>query len=71
MGLCETCGTICPFYIEHVECDNYKPKTNEDWFCQLSTEEKAEWLYYHSGAMSSKGDWEDWLKEKHREEKTK
>ena len=24
-----------------------KPKTNEEWFCQLPTEEKARWLYDH------------------------
>ena len=26
---------------------NSKPMTNEEWFCQLSTEEKAKWLYDH------------------------
>ena len=24
-----------------------EPQTNEDWFCQLPTEEKARWLYDH------------------------
>ena len=29
MNLCKTCGTICPFDDEHLECDNYTPLTNE------------------------------------------
>ena len=71
MNLCKTCGTICPFYIEHVECDNYKPKTNEDWFCHLPTEEKAKWLEnkmtwaaQEQGTFTAKG-WEMWLKQPH------
>ena len=39
--VCKTCGTICPFDDEHEECDAYSPMTNENWFCQLPTEEKA------------------------------
>ncbi len=41
MNLCKTCGTICPFDDERTECDAYAPMTNEQWFCSLSTEEKA------------------------------
>lgn len=76
MSPCKTCGTICQFYIEDVECDNYKPKTNEDWFCQLSTEEKAKALetiirnvlvqrppMCHD--ICNREFWETWLKEKH------
>jgi hypothetical protein len=29
------------------ECRYFQPITNEEWFCQLSTEEKAKWLYDH------------------------
>ena len=51
--------------------------TNEEWFCQLSTEEKAKWLSHNSKFMYGCGrmettpkimyeeDWEWWLKEKH------
>lgn len=44
MNLCKTCGTICPFDDERTECDAYAPMTNEQWFCSLSTEEKATFL---------------------------
>ena len=47
MGLCKTCGTICPFDDERTECDAYAPMTNENWFISLPTEEKARWLYDH------------------------
>ena len=63
LGKCPHFKRCCPAVWD--KYGKIKPKTNEEWFCGLSTEEKAEWLYYHSGAMSSKGDWEDWLKEKH------
>jgi hypothetical protein len=50
--------------------------TNEDWFCSLSTEEKAKWIATQCGnaVMESTYDvsklrkkmyWLDWLKEKH------
>ncbi len=51
--------------------------TNEQWFCSLSTEEKAKWLSKQSQFMYNCGekqtipktmyeeDWEWWLKEKH------
>ena len=47
MNLCKTCGTICPFDDERTECDAYAPMTNENWFCNMYTEAKAEWLADH------------------------
>ena len=47
MNLCKTCGTICPFDDERTECDAYAPMTNENWFCSMHTEAKAEWLADH------------------------
>lgn len=44
MNLCKTCGTICPFDDEHEECEEYSPRTNEQWFCWLPTSEKAKVL---------------------------
>ena len=53
--------------------------TNEEWFCQLSTTEKAKFLANESEYMYECGerqstpktmyeeDWEYWLKEKHHE----
>ena len=50
-----------------------EPLTNEEWFCSLSTEEKAKWLEdkmtwaaQEQGTFTSKG-WIRWLKEKHEE----
>lgn len=43
-NLCETCGTICPFDDEHLECDNYTPLTNEGWLRTATTEQLAEWI---------------------------
>ena len=47
--------------------------TNEDWFCGLSTEEKAKWLEekmtwaaQEQGTFTAKG-WEKWLKQPHKE----
>ena len=65
-------------------CDGYgyikvEQMTNEEWFCGLSTEEKAKWLSRNSKFMYGCGrmettpkimyeeDWEWWLKEKHDE----
>ena len=42
-----------------------KEQTNEEWFCQLSTEEKAKWLYYQSNG-ETKEDWLRWLKQLHK-----
>ena len=73
MGLCETCGTICPFDDERTECDAYAPMTNENWFISLPTEEKAKWLEnkmtwaaQEQGTFTAKG-WELWLKQPHTE----
>ena len=48
-------------------------QTNEEWFCQLPTEEKAKWLEnkmtwaaQEQGTFTAKG-WEKWLKEIHKE----
>ena len=47
------------------------PMTNEEWFCGLSTEEKAKWLEnkmtwaaQEQGTFTAKG-WEKWLKQPH------
>lgn len=42
------------------------PITNEEWFCGLSTEEKAEWIIY-KGNLSTKWGWVEWLKSEHKE----
>lgn len=47
--------------------------TNEQWFCRLSTKEKAKFLeaqQKHGGTIASRSDvdWEVWLKEKHNAE---
>ena len=49
-----------------------EPLTNEEWFCQLSTKEKAKFLaaqQLHGGTIASRSDvdWEVWLEEKHNE----
>ena len=53
--------------------NNEEPHTNEEWFCQLPTEEKAEWLEnkmtwaaQEQGTFTAKG-WEWWLKQPHTE----
>ena len=58
------------------EMKNPKPMTNEEWFCGLSTEEKARFFdkicYSAWGDINSRfrdmadyTDWIEWLKEKH------
>lgn len=55
---------------------NSKPMTNEEWFCTLSTEEKAKWItenitvYADDWVKSDEkllnpATWVEWLKEKH------
>lgn len=39
-------------------------ETNEEWFCQLSTKEKAQWLADKQGKHKAIA-WEEWLKEPH------
>lgn len=48
-------------------------QTNEEWFCGLSTEEKARWLEnkmtwaaQEQGTFTAKG-WAKWLKQPHKE----
>ena len=80
MTKCPKCKfyNICKGRInETVEnCVRYKSteQTNEEWFCQLSTEEKAEWLEnkmtwaaQEQGTFTAKG-WETWLKQPHTNE---
>ena len=68
-------------YTERIECPachgtKETEPTNEDWFCSLSTKEKAEWINnkmleaYHDGRNGwtprfSKIKTEKWLREKH------
>ena len=45
---CDGTGEYEPFDAD-IELDKLdsEPQTNEEWFCQLPTEEKARWLYDH------------------------
>ena len=52
--------------------DLYKPPTNEEWFCSLSTEEKANFLSYDTAITNDltstkrrKQAWVEWLKAVH------
>jgi hypothetical protein len=61
------------------ECDKCNgtgevEQTNEEWFCQLPTEEKAKWLEekmtwaaQEQGTFTAKG-WVKWLKQPHKGE---
>ena len=86
--ICERCihkypngGCIVPCTIGYTgKCYYFyeKPKhtpeqTNEEWFCSLSTEEKAKWLEnkmtwaaQEQGTFTAKG-WSKWLKQPHKE----
>ena len=86
---CNGRGTVGYFHIDHfvdIECDRCHGSgevsetdvTNEEWFCNLSTEEKARFLemicYSAWGDINSRfkdmadyTDWIEWLKEKHNE----
>ena len=69
---CDFCDGTGVFITNAVE-----PMTNEEWFCGLSTEDKAKWIAYqiyyatkcdvHNENRKnwSVTDWEMWLKEKH------
>ena len=55
-GSAESCkyGDMCKPNFNISVCSHYKaeePQTNEEWFCSLPTEEKAEWLskHFHCG----------------------
>ena len=69
---CDKCthAEHCPAKAEYggaIRCSGYKPKmTNEEWFCSLSTEEKAKRII--NIAVNSDCDYRtivEWLKEKH------
>lgn len=73
-------GDMCPTARSDeynlIDASCYKPleQTNEEWFCELSTEEKAKWLEnkmtwaaQEQGTFTAKG-WEMWLKQPHRRE---
>ena len=71
-GFYHTEQAVCP------ECGGkgYTEQTNEEWFCGLSTEEKAEWISKHMNCnfcpmqlkcedmRDCKKHIEEWLKEK-------
>ena len=59
-GFYGTEQTVCP------ECNGKGiiEQTNEEWFCQLPTEEKAEFLS-NSGMFESRNEALFWLKEIH------
>ena len=55
---------------ETIGCGYYVPMTNEEWFCAISTEEKAHELYRRCNYASIFGsptaeEFEKWLKEVH------
>ena len=67
MTTCEFCGGTGVI----------KPLTNDEWFCSLSTEEKAKVLYdfYYNGqkdkliyASINVNSFKEWLRHPHREE---
>jgi len=81
--LCDKCTHIdgCPAKAEHdgvLRCSAYKTQeqTNEEWFCGLSTEDKAEVIaekIKHAqlqyvptyGTFTNSDWWEEWLKQPH------
>lgn len=73
--LCDTCEYLkfcARSGIEDVGCDRYKKDTttNEEWFCGLSTEEKARVLAnekLHFRMLDYDG-FVEWLKQPHRNE---
>ena len=79
---CESCeyAQYCGATEIMRKCERHNKKvkqTNEEWFCSLSTEDKAKWLSQRSQILYDCGqrdvfpktmyeeDWETWLKEKH------
>ena len=71
---CNGTGECEPFDTD-IELDKLYPteQTNEEWFCELPTEEKAKWLEnkmtwaaQEQGTFTVKG-WEMWLKQPHKE----
>ena len=69
VGKCPHFKRCCPAVWD--KYGKIKPKTNEEWFCELPTEEKAKWLEekmtwaaQEQGTFTAKG-WEMWLKQPH------
>ena len=71
MGKCPHIKTCCPVVWDK----SGKPLTNEEWFCSLSTEEKARWIaeeklcrcYFIFPSMEEAiQDVMEWLKEMHK-----
>ena len=61
--LCDTCEYLkfcARSGIEDVGCDRYKrdTTTNEEWFCSLSTEEKAKFIFWQHFDVYGKTLWE-------------
>ena len=77
MIICDKCvhKMYCIDYGRKTDkCEYCDPLTNEEWFCQLPTEEKAKWLEekmtwaaQEQGTFTAKG-WEMWLKQPHTKE---
>ena len=64
MGECPHFKKCCPVVWDK----SGEPMTNEEWFCSLSTTEKAEFLSTMAKKAESISWWDDWLKEKHESE---
>ena len=69
--VCDGTGEYEPFDLD-VELDKMdsEPQTNEEWFCQLSTEEKAKVLRRKTHGNDEENErieqgWVNWLKAKH------
>lgn len=67
-----------PLMAEEAEVKKmFCPQTNEEWFCQLPTEEKARWLYdhyvnaradeYYGRQEKTLSEYQKWLVSVHRE----
>ena len=72
MILCDNCSpkNQCTADKNRTECKYYQPQTNEEWFCQLSTEEKAKVLRRKTHGNDEDNErieqgWVNWLKAKH------
>lgn len=81
-GICRTCGRKYQCkdalrYLDMQGCNQYEELTNEEWFCNLSTEEKARFfdkICYSAWGdksrfsdMADYTDWMEWLKQPHKE----
>ena len=62
------CNVLRPD-VELLGCNFYKPKkpmTNEEWFCELSTEEKARFFASNKMLNFDYQMWVEWLREIHK-----